>query len=514
MSSCANISEKRFNFENLFIFDLANNHQGDALHGGAIVNALADVVKRHGVRGAIKFQFRDLDSFIHPEYKDGKTNKHIGRFLSTRLQRKDFEVLHQKVKSLGFVSICTPFDEKSVDLIMDLGIDVIKVASCSAVDWPLIDKISMSGKPVIVSTAGMSLGQIDTLCSFLECRNVNFALMHCVAIYPTPADKLRLNQIELLRDRFPHITVGFSTHESPDNCSAIMMAYAKGAKIFERHVGLQTDKYPLNSYSSTPAQIDAWLSAYQEAEQSCGGKNRAPALPEETDSLKSLSRGVFAKHAIKKGALLNRENVFFAMPLQENQLQSGEWKDWLISDKDYAPNAAISSSLRNHDVPESHLIYQIILQVKGMLNNAKIFIGPNSSIEISHHYGIERFREFGCVLVNCVNRAYAKKLVILLPRQKHPYHYHKKKEETFQLLSGDLEVEVDGSQTKLQVGDMILVHPSQWHKFHTLDGAIFEEISTTHHNDDSFYEDAKIVDLPREKRKTIVENWERRVEEI
>jgi N-acetylneuraminate synthase len=76
------------------------------------------------------------------------------------------------------------------------------------------------------------------------------------------------------------------------------------------------------------------------------------------------------------------------------------------------------------------------------------------------------------------------------------------------LLYGDLEVEIDGKRTRLIPGDTVLVKPNQWHKFHTLDGAIFEEVSTTHYNDDSFYEDERIASIPREKRKTQIPNWE------
>ena len=134
-------------------------------------------------------------------------------------------------------------------------------------------------------------------------------------------------------------------------------------------------------------------------------------------------------------------------------------------------------------------------------------MGKDSSIELSHHYGLERFREFGAVIMDCINRKYCKKLIIQLPRQKHPYHFHKTKEETFQLLYGDMEVELEGKRIKLQAGDTVLVKPGQWHKFHTLGGAIFEEVSTTHFNNDSFYEDERIAKLPRKARKTVISNW-------
>ena len=111
------------------------------------------------------------------------------------------------------------------------------------------------------------------------------------------------------------------------------------------------------------------------------------------------------------------------------------------------------------------------------------------------------------MIIDVINRQYCKKLIIQLPRQKHPYHYHKVKEETFQLLHGDLEVELEGKRIKVQPGDTVLVEPGTWHKFHTLSGAIFEEVSTTHFNEDSFYEDPRIARLARETRKTVIPNW-------
>jgi N-acetylneuraminate synthase len=496
----------RFDFKDLFILDLANNHQGDMEHAKKIINAMGEVTRQAGVRAALKFQFRQLDTFIHPDYKSRKDIAHIPRFMETALSKQQYEVLTQEVINNGMHTICTPFDEESVDIILELGIEIIKIASCSATDRPLIEKISQVNKPVVVSTAGLSMDKIDWLVSFLESRDVHFALMHCVAIYPTPNNRLRLNQIEVLKERFPNIPIGFSTHEDPDNYIPVQIAYAKGARLFERHVGIETDKYKLNKYSSRPDQITRWIEAYKQAVTICGGEHRSPSPPEEISSLRSLMRGVYAKDEIKKADLLKRDRVYFAMPLQNDQLISGDWFDGIEADRDYAPNEPVSYAVANTAVPPEERIYRIMLQVKGMLNKARINIGKESSIELSHHYGLERFREFGAVIINCINRKYCKKLIIQLPRQKHPYHFHKEKEETFQLLYGDLEVVLDGKSIKPKLGDTILVKPGEWHKFHTLDGAIFEEVSTTHFNNDSFYEDDRIRNLPREKRKTFIPN--------
>jgi len=331
--------------------------------------------------------------------------------------------------------------------------------------------------------------------------------MHCVAIYPTPNEKLGLNQIDVLKERFPHVSIGFSTHEEPDNYAAIQLAYAKGARLFERHVGRETKKHTLNSYSSRPEQIAQWIAAYKQAVAACGGEHRSPASPEEIVSLRSLMRGVFAREEIEKGTKLYRDKIYFAMPLHDRQLPSGDWFDGIEADRDYAPNEPVNEAAASSPLPPEEIIYRILLQVKGMLNKARIHIGKDTSIELSHHYGLERFREFGAVIMNCINRKYCKKLIIQLPRQKHPYHFHKSKEETFQLLYGDLEVELDGKRIKPQAGDTILVRPGEWHKFHTLGGAIFEEVSTTHLDNDSFYEDERIARLSREARKTVIANW-------
>ena len=499
---------RTFDFKNLFILDLANNHQGDMEHARRIIRECGEVVREFGVRAAFKFQFRDLDTFVHPTHKQGSDNKHIPRFLSTRLTEQDFAELADEVRKAGMVTMATPFDESTVDWIERLGIEIVKIASCSAADRPLLERAVQTRKPVVASTAGLDGQSIDQLVSMLEHNGVPFAIMHCVAIYPTPPDQLKLNQIDYLRARFPEVPIGFSTHEDPAALMPVVLAVAKGAQLFERHVGIETDKHKLNTYSSTPSQLRAWFEAWQSATVMSGGVNRSPARPDEIASLRSLKRGVFAKRALADGEVLTTDNVYFALPLSEGQLDTSGWQKGLKADRAYAADDGVSERLVGQAQYPEETVFQIMLQVRAMFNKARVSFGKNSKIEISHHYGLERFREFGAVIVDCINREYCKKLIVVLPRQKHPYHYHKRKEETFQLLHGDLQVEIAGEQHLLRPGDTLLVKPGSWHKFDSLHGAIFEEISTTHYNDDSFYEDQRIARLPRERRKTELQNWE------
>jgi len=367
------------------------------------------------------------------------------------------------------------------------------------------------GRPVIVSTAGLSITQIDNLVAFFEDNKVPFALMHCVALYPTPVENLQLNQISNLCKRYPHTTIGFSTHEFPDYRHGIQMAYCLGARLFERHVDVEEEGFRMNAYSSTPEQIRSWIMAYKEAIAACGPQNRPPASEAEASSLNSLKRGVYAKRPLNGGEALNREDVFFAMPLQEGQLESGDWVEGLVADRAYAEGEPISSSIGKHNLSHEQRIRQIMLQVRGILNEARIAVGSEFTIELSHHYGLERFREFGAVIINCVNREYCKKLIIQLPRQKHPYHYHRIKEETFLVLHGDIDIEIDGNRRTYLPGEMVVIRPGQWHKFQTSHGVIVEEISTTHYDDDSIYQDKYLRNIDRSKRKTFVENWNKKL---
>jgi sialic acid synthase SpsE/mannose-6-phosphate isomerase-like protein (cupin superfamily) len=499
-----------FDFNDLFVLDLANNHQGDVEHALRIIREIGEVVRTNGARAAFKFQFRQLDTFVHPVHQTGSNNKHIPRFLATRLSRDHFARLTEAVRTAGMLTISTPFDEESVEIIDDLGIEVIKVASCSALDWPLLEKITTYTKPVIVSTGGLTLSDIDDLVSFLDHRRVHFALMHCVSIYPTPDHQLELNQVEVIRRRHPTKVVGFSTHEAPDETSAVMLAIAKGAKMLERHVGIATDTVKLNAYSSTPAQVDAWIKAAQRSKVMLGHLDRVPAPAEELASLDSLKRGVFIRDPIKAGGTLRREDVFFAMPYTEGQLSSGQWKDGIVVLDDLAKDAPVMlQGITRPASTERAVLFRTIHEIKAMLNEARIALNTDFRLEFSHHFGLTEFEKTGATIIECINRDYCKKLIVQLPGQNHPSHYHKKKEESFQVLWGVLDIEIEGRRRTLYPGDIQLVPQGCWHEFSTRTGVIFEEVSTTHFNNDSFYEDKRINNISRDARKTIVSNWGR-----
>lgn len=488
----------------LFIFEMANNHQGSVEHGKRIICEIRKVCDEFPEFDfAFKFQYRDLDTFIHPDYKERFDIKNVKRFQETRLSMEQFEQLLAEVGANHFLSICTPFDEISVDRIAEQGFDYIKIASCSFDDWPLIEKIATKSIPVIASGAGSDFDTVCNVVHFFENRNIELSLMHCIAEYPTSNANMQMNQIDFYRSQFPNLRVGFSTHESPDNLLPVKIAVAKGAVIFEKHVGVPTEEISLNGYSANPDQVRKWLAAAREVYEICGIIGaRYKSTDKEKSDLAALKRGVFAKGDMSADQVMDHSDIYLAFPCQKGQLVASDLSKYnkiQLLGAVHANAPIMLDHVKTYNTTND--IIKIVKEIITLLKDSNVVVPAGSSCEISHHYGIERFFETGVAMIDCVNREYCKKILVVLPGQKHPSHYHAKKEETFVVLHGTLLITLDGKEYVLHKGDVMTVERNVTHSFSSEDGCIFEEISTTHYLNDSYYAEEDTFVNPR---KTIV----------
>ena len=487
---------------------MANNHMGDIAHGFKVISDFGAVCRKFPeFKFAFKLQYRELDTFIHPSMRGRDDIKYIKRFSETKLTRENFDQLVSKIREEGFLTMATPFDNASITTIVDQKLDILKIASCSFTDWPLLEGAVAANLPIIASTAGAELSDIDKVVSFLAHRNKDFAIMHCVGEYPTADEKLHINQINLLQQRYPGFRIGFSTHEDPSNTDIVKMAVAKGATIFEKHVGVETEKYALNAYSASPLQIQAWLEAARYAFTVCGvGDQRLPENIAEKASLLSLRRGVFLRHDVKAGATITNDDVFFAFPPEDDQFTANDWSKYaqFTSSSRISKDAALTpTNAKRMDTRDT--IWKIAQKVSNLIKESKITVPGGIDLEISHHYGLDKFDQVGLTMFTVVNRGYCKKLLVSLPGQQHPEQYHNKKEETFHVLHGEVHISLNGEKRVCFPGEVINVEPGVRHAFVSPTGSVIEEISSTHYKDDSYYTDESIMN--NKMRKTHLTYW-------
>lgn len=338
-------------FENLFVLELANNHWGSVERGKQIIKQFAKVVKSNKVKAAIKLQFRDVDNFIHSDFKtDGadkelsklpKRTRYIQKTSKTKLTYDEMRELIQYIKYHDCIPMATPFDEISVDWCVKMDIKIIKIASSDINDWILLNKIASTKKPVIISTGGANDKQIDDVVKFFNNRDIKIAINHCVSKYPTEDAELELNQIDYLKDKYQDHIIGLSTHEYHDWTSSMYISYAKGVRTWERHIDIP---YPKNheqkevsSYCSLPEQIDEWFKAFNKAILMCGTSHKTRRIidEKEVNYLESLYRGLYLKKSIKCGEKITINDLYSAIPYQK---ELGH-----LTSRDYIENDSIAS---------------------------------------------------------------------------------------------------------------------------------------------------------------------------
>ena len=313
-------------FDDLFVLEMASNHQGKLDRGLEIVDKFSKIVRFNNVKAAIKLQFRDIDNFIHKDFVDRNDIRYVKRITDTKLPKQDFATLVEAIRRSGCIPMSTPFDEKSVDWCVEFDLPIIKVASADNNDWTLLEKIATTRRPVIISTGGMTQKDMDDVVHFFQKRNIPLSLNHCVAAYPHEDNECELNQIDFLINRYPGVVIGYSCHEYHDWQASIMIAYGKGARTFERHIDHNDDGFEVSTYSSLPHQVDTWFKSWHKAKEMCGGssQHRRNFLAREVEYLDSYVRGVYAKRDIPAGQVLTEDDVYLAIPLRKGQVSSRE----------------------------------------------------------------------------------------------------------------------------------------------------------------------------------------------
>ena len=482
----------------LVILEMANNHMGNLIHAKKIVTEFKKVIGKFSkkINFAMKFQYRDKKTFIHKSYINSD-DRVIKRFQTTFLSNQDWKELINFSRK-NFKLVCTPFDEISADKVFKEKFDYVKIASCSITDWPLVEHIYENyikkKKKLIASLGGLSEIEILKVTSYFINRKVDISFLYCVAKYPSQANELNLSYFSHLRKKYGEKIIGFSTHEDPKIKISPSVAYGAGARIFEKHIGVETKKIQLNKYSVSPQELEFWLENLSEAIDMWGSvSNRNKSIKEENVQLSQFKRGIYLRKNTSKGTTIKKSDIYFAFPAIKNQLKANDFlRTHLISTTKILSK---DSPLKINDIniiDNYSPIKKIRDEVKTLLDMTNVILPKNARLEVSHHYGIQNFYKYGITMINIINHSYCKKLIIMLPGQKHPAQFHKVKEESFFILHGTISLTLDKKKFILKSGDLKTIKKNEVHEFSSKHGAVIEELSTEHIKSDSFYLDKKI----------------------
>src|ERR1700691_938346 len=127
-------------FEDLFVLEMANNHLGKLERGLAIVDKFSKIIRFNNVSAAIKIQLRDVNTLIHAKYRQREDIRYIKKTIHTAMPPESYAALVTAIRKANAYTCATPFDETSVDLCVNLGIQFLKLASSDLNDWFLIEK--------------------------------------------------------------------------------------------------------------------------------------------------------------------------------------------------------------------------------------------------------------------------------------------------------------------------------------------------------------------------------------
>lgn len=226
------------NGDPFIIAEVGQNHQGD-------LDTAIEYIKVFAYEGAdaVKFQTRNnrylfsQDAYDAPYTSENAFADNYGAHREKlELKPEWLPILKDTCVKNGVKFMSTPFDEPSLQILKEIDVDILKVASFDLGNLPFINRISKLGKPVVMSVGGGKIDQIRSSVEVLLQNNNDIAILHCVSEYPCEFNRLGLDNIPKLIEEFPNCVIGSSDHFNGTLSGPI--AYVKGARVFEKHVTL------------------------------------------------------------------------------------------------------------------------------------------------------------------------------------------------------------------------------------------------------------------------------------
>ena len=302
-------NKKMFNKEKPFIIaEVGQNHQGD-------IDRAREYIRVFSYEGAdaIKFQTRNnkflfsKDAYEAPYSSENAFASTYGEHREKlELSPKDIKILKKDCLKFGVKFMSTPFDEPSLELLKEIDIDLIKIASFDLGNLAFLSRISLLKKPVVISTGGGKLDQIKNSIKVLRKNISEIAILHCVSEYPCEYNRLGLENIKNLIKHFPSCSIGSSDHFNGILSGPI--AYMLGARVFEKHVTLNRGwKGTDHSFALEPQGFRKFVRDINRVKHMLPTKDSSDLGQEKV--FQKLGKSIVAYKDIKAGEIFSLKNL-------------------------------------------------------------------------------------------------------------------------------------------------------------------------------------------------------------
>lgn len=300
------------------IAEIGQAHDGSL----GILHSYIDAVAQTGA-DAIKFQthIAEAESSIHEPFRVNFSYEDKTRY--DYWQRMEFTLeqwrgIKQHCEDVNLEFISSPFSCAAVDLLEEIGVKRYKIGSGEVNNFLLLDKIAATGKDILLSSGMSSFKELDKTVEFLLKKDVNLSIFQCTTSYPTPAERIGLNLIQELKERYT-VPVGLSDHSGTIWPS--LSATSLGAELLEVHVTFDKAIFgPDSSSSLTINELSQLITGIRYTESMLNNKvNKNDLAPYQDlknifEKSLAISRDLPAGHILKVEDLESKKPASFGIP--------------------------------------------------------------------------------------------------------------------------------------------------------------------------------------------------------
>lgn len=297
----------------LIVAEIGQNHNGDV----ALAEQLIDAASWAGA-DAVKVVKRDLECELSRQARCRPYESPNAFGITYGAHRRALELsaqqhqrLARRARQRGLVYLATACDCPSVDLMVALGVDGLKIASRDAANLPLVHYVARQGRPVILSTGMSDLAEIDAAVEVLRSHDAPLAVLQCTSLYPAPRDQAHLRSMATLAHRYG-VPVGYSDH-TPGTLLA-PVAVGMGAAIIEKHLTLDRGlKGTDHACSLEPHEFQQMVAAIRDVKAALGRDDKP--VPAAVRNVRAkLGRSLVTRVELEPGTCINEGMLTLKCP--------------------------------------------------------------------------------------------------------------------------------------------------------------------------------------------------------